>query len=222
MKERIFKKIISTLLVFTLIISLSGSVFAAEPILPEIVNNKTVSDVLSNEQKEYLGKLQSIFDKFYFDDDGFLKLDIKYEKLQKKYGFSDYDIEQLDGMLNASAQISINQFNSNQFAVAPIEISPNAYVENWIIYFTYDDMMTFLYSAAVAGPAAMFAAINAIAYLISGPGGMVVTILSIIGLAGLAGFCYLVLQAAVMQQGVYIGIEWNGPFPNIVQGTWDG
>jgi len=65
---------------------------------------------------------------------------------------------------------------------------------------------------------AMEAAINAIGYLASGPFGTVITVLSIIGLASVASFCYLVIQALVRKKGVYIKVGLNHYFPYISQG----
>lgn len=213
------------LVIVAFVMVFNGSAFAAEPVIPESIKDKTISDLLSEEQKGFLKKLQNVFGKFYFDDNGFLKLNITYEELQGNYGFCASDIEQLDNILNAVGQINskgVNneQFNTGSFNIGTGEIKPNIFVENWIIYFTYDDVTGLLVSAAMAGPAAMYAALNAIAYLTTGAGGIVVTVLSTLGLAGLADFCYLVIQAEVRHQGVYIGIVWNGVFPNIVQGTW--
>ena len=41
-----------------------------------------------------------------------------------------------------------------------------------------------------------------------------------IGLFGGGTIVYWVLQAAANKQGLYIGIDWNGAFPNPAIGTW--
>jgi len=68
-------------------------------------------------------------------------------------------------------------------------------------------MMSHLFAAAAIGPAALYAAINGMAYLIKGPGGIVATILATIGYPSLATLCYLILQAVATGKGIYIEIE---------------
>ncbi len=59
--------------------------------------------------------------------------------------------------------------------------------------------------------------------MIGGPAGTIITtVLDVLGMASLGRFCYVITQAEFAHEGVYIGIEWNHGFPNIVFDVWDG
>lgn len=85
------------------------------------------------------------------------------------------------------------------------------------MYFTYDDVATYLSAAAAIGPAAVTAALSALASTV-GPVGTVIG--GILGYVVSADLCYLVIQAGALQKGIYIGVDWNGPFPVYTQGLW--
>ncbi len=95
------------------------------------------------------------------------------------------------------------------------------FVEDGKIWFTYDDVMSFLFAAASVGSSAMYAALVALGSVSLGlVGTAIATVVGIIGAPSLASFCYQVIQAVANYQGGYIGVEMNGIFPNIVCGTW--
>ena len=91
------------------------------------------------------------------------------------------------------------------------------HVKNWKVYFTYNDVMATLFAAAQVGPAAITAALTALGSAYPGVG---TVIGAAIGLFGGGTIVYWVLQAAANKQGFYIGIDWNGAFPNPAIGTW--
>ena len=141
--------------------------------------------------------------------------------LMKKYGVSSKFL----AILNQS----ISKLNENKFGKTipsgkvSKPITPDVYVSNWIIYFTYDDVNAFLFAAASAGPVALALELEAISTMLGGAVGSIIgIILNFIGAASLGYFCYIITQAEFNHQGVYIGIEWNHGFPNIVQGYWEG
>lgn len=43
---------------------------------------------------------------------------------------------------------------------------------------------------------------------------------TIVGIVGGGTLCYHVLQAAARRQGLYVGVDWNGPFPIPTLGNW--
>ncbi|WP_155973131.1 hypothetical protein [Paenibacillus sp. Leaf72] len=50
---------------------------------------------------------------------------------------------------------------------------------------------------------------------------ILITTSAIIGIGTLTNLCYLIIQAKVNKKnGVYIGLNWDGFFPNYSQGTW--
>ena len=143
--------------------------------------------------------------------------------LMKKYGVSSKFL----AILNQS----IRKLNENKFGKSAVNgsgklskpITPDIYVRNWIIYFTYDDINAFLFAAASAGPVALALELEAIATMLGGAvGTIIMTILNIVGGIGLGALCYKIMQAEFNHQGIYIGIEWNHGFPNIVSGFWEG
>ncbi|MDO5048089.1 MAG: hypothetical protein Q4D88_06070 [Anaerococcus sp.] len=62
------------------------------------------------------------------------------------------------------------------------------------------------------------AALAGLGTAIAGPVGT--TIGTIVGYLSGADFMYLVLRSAVLKKGIYIGLDWDGPFPVPRQGTW--
>ena len=141
--------------------------------------------------------------------------------LMKKYGVSSKFL----AILNQS----ISKLNENKFGKTipngkiSKPITPDVYVRNWIIYFTYDDVNAFLFAAASAGPVALALELEAIATMLGGAVGTIIGgILTAIGGFGLGALCYKITQAEFNHQGIYIGIKWNHGFPNIVFDYWEG
>ncbi|MEK3978887.1 hypothetical protein MKY37_07270 [Psychrobacillus sp. FSL K6-2836] len=79
-----------------------------------------------------------------------------------------------------------------------------ATVKDWKVYFSLDEVEMYFFAAAATGPVATTISL----------------VLTIIGTATLVNLCYLITQAVVQKKGIYIGISWNGAFPNYAQGTW--
>lgn len=166
---------------------------------------------LNSQQQLFMNKLTHIYPYFYFNHNQ-LALSIDYDTLKTEYGFTDDDIVTIDSMLKAPA-ISWDNETSN--------IQSKMYVKGSKVYFTHADVVSALYSAALIGPSAIYAAIVGLGTISLGPvGTAIAAAVGVLGFPSLAGFTYQVIQAASNGQGVYLGVEMNGIFPNIVSGTF--
>ncbi|WP_270608367.1 hypothetical protein [Enterococcus thailandicus] len=166
---------------------------------------------LNSQQQLFMNKLTHIYPYFYFNHNQ-LALSIDYDTLKTEYGFTDDDIVTIDSMLKAPA-ISWDNETSN--------IQSRMYVKGNKVYFTHADVVSALYSAALIGPSAIYAALVGLGTISLGPvGTAIAAAVGVLGFPSLAGFTYQVIQAASNGQGVYLGVEMNGIFPNIVSGTF--
>lgn len=166
---------------------------------------------LNSQQQLFMKKLTHIYPYFYFNHNQ-LALSIDYDTLKTEYGFTDDDIVTIDSMLKAPA-ISWDNETSN--------IQSRMYVKGSKVYFTHADVVSALYSAALIGPSAIYAALVGLGTISLGPvGTAIAAAVGVLGFPSLAGFTYQVIQAASNGQGVYLGVEMNGIFPNIVSGTF--
>lgn len=175
-------------------------------------NNQPIhtSNELSPEDKDYLKELEKVLP-FITEINGVYSLTKNDKELNEELGISSETIYRVHTLLE-SMNSAKTYYNSH-----PITYRPRVHVDNWKIYFTNDDVKGLLLSAAQAGPAAMVAAFTALGSVYPGVGNMVG---SIVGLFGGAAIAYWVVQAATLNEGLYIGIDWNGPYPNPVVGTW--
>lgn len=192
-----------------LVVSSVCQVSAAEA---DIVDNQatSVSDYFSESDKEFLGKLTAVYDVFELDGEGVLFLTASLDEIQERAQFTDEEMLRFNEMLD---------FNKENPAIGAESIPlTRLHVEDWKVYFTYDDVAMYLSAAAAIGPAAITAALSALATTAAPGVGTVIA--AIVGYVVSADLCYLVLQATVNQQGIYIGLDWNGIFPNYTQGTW--
>lgn len=166
---------------------------------------------LNSQQQLFMNKLTHIYPYFYFDNNQ-LALSIDYDTLKTEYGFTDDDIVTIDSMLKAPA-ISWDNETSN--------IQSRMYVKGSKVYFTHADVVSALYSAALIGPSAIYAALVGLGTISLGPvGTAIAAAVGVLGFPSLSGFTYQVIQAAPNGQGVYLEVEMNGIFPNIVSGTF--
>lgn len=97
-------------------------------------------------------------------------------------------------------------------------MQPYFHVSDWKLYFAYDEVISTFYTAAQIGPAAVVAALTGLGTAIGGPAGAMIGI--IIGSISGADLMYLVIRAVALKKGIYIGLDWDGPFPVYTQGTW--
>lgn len=207
------KKIVSLIMSLLLALSVSSTVFA-DGYNPntETSTEITFSDsFLSETDRAFLKKMGQVFDGYTTNEKGEIIFTYSSDEL-RKIGFNDDEINRLE---------KLNQMICGTILSDEAKPSTRVSVEGGIIYFTYDDVVTLFSAAVIAGPEAVYAALVALGSVSLGPvGTAVAAVIGIIGAPTLASFCYQVTQALANQQGVYIGVETNGGFPNIVCGTW--
>ncbi|MGO2629163.1 MAG: hypothetical protein ACTH87_04615 [Enterococcus italicus] len=114
-------------------------------------NDVTVS--FSTDQKEFLNKLSLIYEYFYFDENKNIKLELSHEELEHNYQFSNEDLKIIDTILEAPSLEK--EINNGEKEV----ISPMMSVHSGKIWFEYSDVVGTLSSAAMIGPAAVYATI---------------------------------------------------------------
>lgn len=187
-----------------------NQVYAAEV---EIFRSQmiTISDYLDEESKIYLEKMTNIFDVFEINDRGILSLNTSLDNIQRRAGFTDKEMQKFNDLMNYNKAKSAGYAESNM-------VMPRISVRDWKVYFTYDEVMMYFSTAVTMGPAAITAALSALATTASPGVGTVIG--AIAGYVVSADLMYLVLQAGINRQGIYIGLDWNGAFPNYTQGTW--
>lgn len=152
---------------------------------------------------------------FALDQQNHLELKHPIDTLQKRYNLTPEESNIVSKM------ITTNKNTLSPVGVQKGDVRPEVFVSNWKVYFTYDDVNALLFAAASIGPAALAAELELIGTMMGGVvGTTIATILNILGAASLINLAYLIVQAEYRHQGIYIGIAWNGPFPNITQGTW--
>ena len=207
------KKAISIMLSIVMLLSMSVPAFAAEA-TPTAANNSGVvfsGSSFSAEDRAFFEKMSLVFDGYTTNEAG-----------EIIFTYTDASLAELGFSENEAARL--NELNETICGVVlsdEASVTTRMFVEDGKVWFTYDDVMSFLFAAASVGPSAMYAALVALGSVSLGPvGSAIATILGILGAPSLASFCYQVIQAVANQQGVYIGVEMNGIFPNIVCGTW--
>ncbi|MBU3158090.1 hypothetical protein LL037_25490 (plasmid) [Clostridium estertheticum] len=207
---------------------LSAFIIAA-PMVPTIASAKGISGTpvksisISSVQKfapsdNAIKFTQKMFDsglikEFSVDTKGNLVLNNTYDNLKSKYNLDSSSIQILKSMIANGQKGKVS--TSTIFDTSAISVS------NGNVKFTNSDVNAFLFAAAEIGPSAVFAALDAMATVTGGPvATIVVSVLAVIGLPSLKSLTYSIIQAEANNQGVYIGVSWNGVFPNIVSGTW--
>ncbi|WP_234124660.1 hypothetical protein [Clostridium hydrogenum] len=225
-RKNFFKGISAVALVGTLTLTTSNLAFAKSVSnLPSLSNLPSSSANLSNlkissEARNSMKKMadSGLLKDFKFDKNGKLVLKDSIADAKIKYSLNDSDVNNLKKMLAfAQQRKSINISSQSKSKV----ISPNVYVSNWKVYFSNEDVNAYLFAAAETGPEALAAALDGLATLMGGPVGTVIgVVLDVLGASALARLCYLIIQAEVNDQGIYIGINWNGGFPNYTDGNY--
>ncbi|WDV46610.1 hypothetical protein PV797_02675 [Clostridiaceae bacterium M8S5] len=211
MKEKISKIISITLIMCLLMVS---NVSATQ------LNNVSKLNLngLSSEEINFLKAYQRILGEFEFDKTGKLVLKLSLSEIKEKYEFTDGQISKLKEVMQfADSMGPVSQkdepHNKN-------DIFCRIHFEGSKVYFTNEDIVTFLLAAAEIGPAAIYAALVGLGSTLGPVGTGIVAVVGILGMPSLATFTYQVIQAHYAGKGVYIGVEWNGFFPNIVSGVW--
>ena len=211
-----FKKIITAVLAtLMLLIVLPTKVNAStQPITTYSSGNVIqMSDYLTKDDLEFMKKLQSIYPYFAIDNNGKLYLTVEINELQSKFQLDEQFIQKLNDIL----QSPISNNNLHSYSSGSNLGLRRVFVKNWKIYFSYEEVESLFVAAANAGPAAMTATFAAIGIMYPVFGSVVGTI---VGIVGGGTLCYHVLQAAARRQGLYVGVDWNGPFPIPTLGNW--
>lgn len=211
-----FKRIIaSALATLMLLIVLPTKVNAStQPISTYSSRNVIhMSDYLTKDDLEFMKKLQSIYPYFAIDNNGKLYLTVEINELQSKFQLDEQFIQKLNDIL----QSPISNNNLHSYSSGSNLGLRRVFVKNWKIYFSYEEVESLFVAAANAGPAAMTATFAAIGIMYPVFGSVVGTI---VGIVGGGTLCYHVLQAAARRQGLYVGVDWNGPFPIPTLGNW--
>lgn len=202
------KKLISLFLTLAMIFTLSVPAFAAERTTSENPQVVTISDYVTPEGQAFMDKVDSVLPYFTLDENNKLSISLSEKELISTYGFTSSDLKQLQDLLT---------FQSNAVDRGSNMVQTRIHVSDWKIYFNNADVHAFLLSAAQIGPAAIMAALSALGSVYPGVGNVVGLI---VGLFGGATIIYWVFQAVTLEKGLYIGIDWNGPFPNPAIGLW--
>jgi len=205
------KKSISFLLAICMVCTFSLPTFAAEANLSAAERNRrqvTIGDYINESDKPFFEKLTKIYSTFELDENNNLVLTLTDTELAENYKFTSTEIEQIHNLIKFQHNAIIQEGN------AP---ASRLHVSDWKIYFDVYDVHSYLFAAAQIGPAAIMAALSALGSVYPGVGTVVG---AIVGVVGGGAIIYTVFQAVAMNKGVYIGIDWDGPFPNPALGTW--
>lgn len=199
------KKLISMMLSLAMVFTLAAPAFAAESTPPVEGQVISLDDILTEEDRAFFEKLEAVFPAFEIDENYHLAINLTEEELISTYHFTQSDLDRLDAMF-AYQQEYENGYN-------PSYPQTRIHVEDWKIWLDAADVHALFFAANQVGPAAIVAAFTALAsaYPIVG---------TIVGLFGGWFIVYYVGQALALGKGIYIGINWNGPFPVPVVDLW--
>lgn len=174
---------------------------------------------VTKEDQEFLDKLASICDSFYFAD-GKLSIRISYIDLKGKYGFTEKDIIKLKSDVLES---TVDAFDCPMALSNRIAYQSSTHVGNGTLYISSQDLkagsFAILSTAAAAGPAAMAAAINALSNMIPAPVGTIIGVIATAAAApSLVELCGRVLYANAHNKGIYIRPVMS--YPPLEIGYW--
>lgn len=208
--KKIFKSLICLMLSLTLLgTHLVGPIVYAADIT---TNQQIYTNNLFNDQ--YYHKLAKVLSFYSFkEQETDLKLEFNLTKneLISNYGFSSNEADRLLRSVEYAPELlkQDHQYNGERL-----------HFNNGIIYFNAGDVKQMLNWAASIGPAAMYGVLVGISSSFGPIGAIISSALGVIGWPSLATFCYIVTQAVVNNQGVYLGGNFNGKFFNIHFGYW--
>jgi hypothetical protein len=153
---------------------------------------------------------------------GELALEEPLATLQANYNLTAAEVQIIQSILTYNTQRIAAATTTPSTGSAGV-VSPYMFVRGTVLYLTDSDVGFWLLAAAYSGPWALMAALDALATVVGGPVGTVISgMRDVIGFTTLGGLAYLIVQSAVTGRGVYFGITWNWIFPNYTQGTWCG
>lgn len=222
------KQLIFRLTVLTIIGSLATNI-----LVPTVKANafdvKTNPMILNQEQivkidknNSYINEIKELMNVGVFNEfaikNNKLTLKDNVQIIQKRYNLNDNQLQLITGIIEQAPKLVDENIGSQLIEGT---ITSRVHVSNWKVYFTNNEVNEFFFAAASIGPASLYAAIVSVSTAIAGPAGTVLsTVASILGAASLSRLCYLILQANKLKKGIYIGVQWNGKFPNHTDGLW--
>ena len=149
---------------------------------------------MSSQQKDFMIKLEAMFDEFVFEN-GSLNLKRPIEEIKQIYLLNDFDLEMINNMKKIDK-------------LAKQQPPSNVYIEDWKLCFDYGELNVWLFAAASAGPTALIAAFEAIGAALGGPIGVVVaSIVAALGGANPIQICGEIVTACAHGWGWYIGVD---------------
>lgn len=198
---KIRNKILSLILTLSLVFTVSAPIYAHNDsnALNSTGNDIYLDDVVSSENMDFLLKLEQIFEYVELDNDNLI-LNLTEKELIEKYNFNQDEVYKINELLVANKSFTTNQSNENY-------IKPQVYVKDWKIHFSAIEVQDYFLAAAQIGPAAIVLALTALGSVVPGVG-------TVVGILGAGAIAYTVTQALAQHRGMYIGITWNGIFPN--------
>lgn len=166
---------------------------------------------LSKEEAALIEKISSIGDSFFFDENQCIATSLTDDLLISDYGFEESEL------LFLKASVIGKYIPENDPPMTRL------HVEGTFIYISHTDLVAgscaALWAAAQSGPAALGAALTALATLIGGPVGTAIgAILGFLGAASLATLCGMIIWAVANGRGIRIGLV--AQFPPIVMEYW--
>lgn len=206
-----FKRLLSSIITLALCLNiLTTNAFAAESKNNEMLYSSDFQ--CSKENQEYIEKVVSVADYYYIENET-LKISLTKETLLNNYHFTPAQYDRL-----MTEIIGQRVYNNN----SDIPMT-TAYVKKGALYISHDELVggTFavLGTAAAAGPAAMAAALTAIASAFSGPVGTIIgTIASVAAAPSLVELCGRVTYAIATNRGIYIKPVLS--YPPLEFGYW--
>lgn len=211
MFKNMFKKLLSLTLALSFLFVTTVSASAANIPNPDSPAVITMDD-FSDADIQFLNKFVGVLDGYYTSDTGVMGFSYTNAELAN-LGFTPADIGKLTEINSRVCGHVLSE--DDTFGMTRV------FIEDGKIWFDNGDIYAFLFAAASVGPDALYAAFVGLGTLLGGLVGTTITgILGFLGAASLSYLCYLIIQAAVNGQGIYIGVEMNGIFPNFVAGTW--
>ena len=195
---------------FGLISSMPTKAYASENV--DDGDQFNLADIfLSEEEAALIEKVSSIGDSFFFDENQCIATSLTDDLLISDYGFEESEL------LFLKASVIGKYIPENDPPMTRL------HVEGTFIYISHTDLVAgscaALWAAAQSGPAALGAALTALATLIGGPVGTAIgAILGFLGAASLATLCGMIIWAVANGRGIRIGLV--AQFPPIVMEYW--
>jgi hypothetical protein len=221
LSKKMFKKLLSLILVVTLMTFSAVPAFASQDRMLDISGSYGgeyyLSDIsLSEADQLFLEKVVSVGDFYELDPITHeLSISLTENELINEYGFTKDEYTRL------MTDVIGTTFDFGQ--TRPDLIQPDAYVSGGTLYISYADLQvgtfTILVTAAAAGPAALAAAFTALASMLSGPVGTIVGVIAgLLALPSLTELCGRILFAVATGQGIYI--KPVASYPPLEMGYW--